>query len=188
MRTKFERVVLLTAFGSLVVPSVACIAAETWASQILNYFGFVYQTIAQGMAAYEVNNLDVQTFQGPGFLRRMGWRPHPLVHARSAGPTIDLVAGGTGSLEWPPTEDVLERLRRLEVHVAALKKVDQELERAVKAEVEARKQGDDALKSELQTAAPEHRRQAQRSHPRRAGIRLRGPDPRILAYCPHHVQ
>src|SRR6187551_1775435 len=117
MKTKFEQVVLGTLGVSIVGPIVLCMVADAYARTILEWFGFLWQMIALGMAAYEVNQLDVGTFKGSGFLVRMGWRKPPMVKASAAIALASVTAAAHGQAMLPAPHDLEERIGRLETLV-----------------------------------------------------------------------
>lgn len=151
MGTKFERVLVLTAVVSVGLPIVACLVAESLAPQILLGSGFLYQIGALGMAAFELNKMDVQTFKGPGFMVRMGWRPgRPVTVGLSGSSTA--IATDAGDLSVTHQDNSVEaRLKRLESSVEALHKADNVLKEKLGKEVSDRKEADRALKTELRT-------------------------------------
>lgn len=137
MGTKFERVLVLTAVVSVGLPIVACLVAESLAPQILLGSGFLYQIGALGMAAFELNKMDVQTFKGPGFMVRMGWRPgRPVTVGLSGSSTA--IATDAGDLSVTHQDNSVEaRLKRLESSVEALHKADNVLKEKLGKEVSA---------------------------------------------------
>jgi hypothetical protein len=134
---------------SLLVPLGLCLVADACAETILQWSGFLFQMIALGMAAYEINQLDVKVFSGPGFLNRMGWRRHTH-HLSLDDITIETSMGSFGlTVLEPPTTDVDQRLRRLEAKVLELDQADRRLGEELEAEKHQRKKAFGEIKDEF---------------------------------------
>jgi hypothetical protein len=151
MSTRFERVVFGTFLGSMVLPAMVCLLAEGWAKGIVLWIGVLYQAAALVLAAHELNQLDVRTFKGPGFLRRMGWKPNAPVVVQLSGLSAS-VSASTGDISIASQDNSVDaRLKRLEAEVESLRGADKKLREALERETKSRTDADQALKAELRT-------------------------------------
>jgi len=149
LKTKFEKVIFGTVGFSVGVPVVLCMVADAYAKTILEWSGFLLQMVALGMAAWEINQLDVKTFNGPGFWVRMGWKPGMPVVVRLTGSSAGLHPRAGLMKVNNPTDDLNERIRRLEATVIELAKVDERLDNSILEETKARKAAVQVLATEL---------------------------------------
>ena len=149
MRTRFERVVASAVGTTIIPPLTLCLVADVYAQVILQWSGFILQISAVGLAWWQVNRLDVDVFNGPGFFRRMGWKRANAIMVGLSEESGTSQDRAWLSVEHPATDDVEVRLKRLEAKVVQLERNDRVLHDEIRAETHERERAIGTMKKDL---------------------------------------